>query len=255
MIDLVLVKRRISKPDQDSLIKDSTDNFKSMMGSGHRISTLVRYKNSTLPRDLNKYLSDKNGDTIIIADCGFVLNKGFDDNVLKPLAYGTQHNGSNKRVGVIGVKIVNPQSEIVDVGIKDPLKEMPIWRYYYERNVDFRRNIAESRFDQHNLFIDSKFIIINRKAYDEVGGFDEESDKLWAVDFCFSVYKKEWLVVYKGEEITTWNIYERDLVKLQDEYRTSQDYFRNKWFKEQIKSSESSLEAIEKSNKVKKVGV
>lgn len=213
MIDLLIVKKRFTEVDQNEMVAMTEQSFREEVHYHTEMMTVKRFKNSSLPRDLNKAAQSGSGDIIVICEAGCVLPRGFDDKVIKLFF-------DRERLGALGCKLVSRTGEVVDAGIEDPLGPQPIWRGLGES-----RKISALEYEDTNLYLDGKFLLIRRMAYDK---FDEEAGKFWAIDFCLSIAKKSWGVVYYPEQIDFFNAFEKNVDTLTQEYKAEQEWFKNK---------------------------
>lgn len=221
MIDMYFIKKkRLNNFNQDELIEASIVCWNSYIRTHTKFHTVKRYKNHTLPEDLNKEISQGLGKIIIISEPGTLVDYNFEENVIDKFC-------DNNKIKVLGLKIVGRFSNrIIDAGIIDPLKEMPIWKNFKEPESS-----PDTYHQTNNLYLDGKFIIIKRDIWNKIK-FNKESGMYWAINFCYDVVRDRNVISYWPEVVLYDNYYESDKDKLEKIYGSSRDWFKDKLMKQ-----------------------
>jgi len=219
MIDVYMIKKKnvVEKFNQKELEAMTRSFIYERFHHSNLVNLVKRYKNSTLAKDLNKAIGEGTHPVLLIGYVGFEVPKMFDDEVIEKFA-------ATDKLGMMGFKILDVNSRIVDAGIENPTKKMPIWRGF-----DESCNNIDTRFEEVNIFIDGNFCLIKRSDFNEVGGFDPIFNQLWAVDVGFRIGQKGRKILYTPKEITHYNYFERDLNKLTQTYADDVKAFTYKY--------------------------
>jgi hypothetical protein len=219
MIDVYMIRKKNvpTSYNQDDLEQDSKDFLTNSIQYRMDFHRVKRYKNSTLGKDLNKIIKGGEHPIIMIGYVGFDVPKFFDDKVIEKF-------GMNDQIGMMGFKILDVNSNIIDAGIESPLRAMPIWRSFME---DCNDMVAKT--EDVNVFIDGKLCLIKRKDFEAVDGFDPVFNHLWAVDISFRIGQSGKKVLYSPIEITQYNYFDTDLEALTDMYKDDVMAFTQKF--------------------------
>jgi len=200
---------------QEELYQHTLNNLEKFVPGDYTCNLVEPDFLQSIPDALNMAINNTSSPLIMVADVGVLF--------LTPLNDIIDRFNTEPEIGLIGLKLVSRNFEIVDVGIENPLGFQPIFRRFQDSPESY-----DILIEDYNTYIDSKLAIIRRKAFDDVGGFDAESDAFYMINFCYDIARRKWKVLYLPEEVMYTNYYETCANSLDDIYRPGQEWFRKK---------------------------
>jgi len=214
MIDIIIVSHNNSKfldaclssiflstklPINPLVIINNQKDIESLkIAKKYSVKIFVNKKEKGLAANLNQGIRMTKGEFILILNPDVMLQKRVLENLI---LFMKKHH----KAAVCGPKLIYP-----DGRLQLSARHFPTWKTFLIRRSPVRRFLTNSKLNKHHLGMDldhnkvqpvdwilGAFMLIRRKALEEIGFFDEKY-YLYVedIDFCFRVWKKDWQVWY-----------------------------------------------------------
>lgn len=227
---LCSIKENVKKIKYEIVIIDnnSTDETKDIYKFVENVIVIKNKEQLSYLKSCNKASNYCNGDYIAFLTNYTHIQVDWMESLVTAIK-------SNKRIGIVGSKISYSNGKLqqaggiifndgsrCDYGCMDDFNKP---QYNYVKEVDY---------------VSSLSMLVNRKLWEEIGGFDEQfsQDFYYDCDLAFEIRKRGYRVIYQPKSIVVYFNDKSNNINLKNKLqsRSTEDKFIFKW-KDEIQSS------------------